>query len=250
MPEFHCAITGCDRTKHEAKGLCRYHYKQTRPRTPDRKVTLACQGCGTRVQKDKRTPRYLTVQCGSQLCRHWLNWGAWSSPLPKDHPALGPKPVRATAKTKPLTYREFECAWCGHASSTMYDTTRFCSVACKLKAKASRRRGREHGAEGTYTWAQIAKLWTSFGHACAYCRTPTPLTEVQPEHVTPLSRGGRNDLSNLLPSCLHCNADKRDLLLPEWTEDRARRSLPAVTTTWSPTDPRYRHLVLPIRLAA
>lgn len=71
----------------------------------------------------------------------------------------------------------------------------------------------------------------------------TPLSEIQAEHVQPLSRGGANGTTNLLPSCGPCNADKRDLALMDWNPDRERRGLAPVKTTWHPSDDRYQHLV-------
>ena len=40
---------------------------------------------------------------------------------------------------------------------------------------------------------------------CVYCCAPA--TEI--DHATPVSRGGTNEISNLVPSCHKCNADKR-----------------------------------------
>jgi 5-methylcytosine-specific restriction endonuclease McrA len=60
----------------------------------------------------------------------------------------------------------------------------------------------------------------------------------------PLSRGGSNSITNILPACRRCNGDKRDLSLDEWTADRRRRNLPAVVTTWAVGDPKYLHLAI------
>lgn len=77
------------------------------------------------------------------------------------------------------------------------------------------------------------------GHTCAYCRMPCSGLP-DPEHVTPLSRGGRNDMSNIVAACRACNGDKRDLTLSEWEEDRASRGLPPVDTTLAA--PAFYHL--------
>ena len=39
---------------------------------------------------------------------------------------------------------------------------------------------------------------------------------LQREHVDPLSRGGNNDMSNIVPACRDCNASKHNLFLLEW----------------------------------
>lgn len=79
-----------------------------------------------------------------------------------------------------------------------------------------------------------------FDYCCAYCGTKPDRLDV--EHVVPLSKGGPDAVCNLLPTCLACNSDKRDLTLREWAEDRARRGLQPRITTWTAGDPRYTHL--------
>lgn len=103
------------------------------------------------------------------------------------------------------------------------------------------RKARERNAVGTYTWAEVTRLYLKFNRCCAYCERP-PAGQIEPDHVVPLSRGGSNSITNILPSCRQCNGDKRALLLDEWAADRTRRGLPAVTTTWASDDPRTAHL--------
>jgi 5-methylcytosine-specific restriction endonuclease McrA len=93
-------------------------------------------------------------------------------------------------------------------------------------------------------WVDVVRLWDKFGRSCAYCLKSISLCEVEPDHVVPLSRGGLNAVSNLLPSCHLCNGSKRDLGLREWAAWRAEVGWPAVVTEWADDDPRYSHLVL------
>lgn len=53
---------------------------------------------------------------------------------------------------------------------------------------------------------------------CAYCEEKPVLIEA--DHRTPLSRGGRNTIDNILPSCRRCNRRKRTK-----TEDESERGL-------------------------
>jgi hypothetical protein len=78
--------------------------------------------------------------------------------------------------------------------------------------------------------------------ACAYCGNRPE--RLEPDHVVPLSRGGMNSLSNLLPACPACNSDKRAILLPDWNADRTRRGKPPRTTEWGTDDARYWHLAI------
>lgn len=47
---------------------------------------------------------------------------------------------------------------------------------------------------------------------CVYCGGPFEHVD----HVLPVSRGGTDDVENLVPSCTSCNTSKGDRLLDEW----------------------------------
>jgi 5-methylcytosine-specific restriction endonuclease McrA len=49
---------------------------------------------------------------------------------------------------------------------------------------------------------------------CSYCfKRCEKLTR---EHVIPISKGGKDEDSNVVPACIQCNLSKRDHLLEEW----------------------------------
>ena len=69
-----------------------------------------------------------------------------------------------------------------------------------------KKRARKRGNGGSWTVKQWLELRDRYGHRCLACG----LGEVQlrclrrklvPDHVRPLARGGRNDISNLQPLC-------------------------------------------------
>jgi 5-methylcytosine-specific restriction endonuclease McrA len=230
-----CAKDGCTGPR-KARGLCSTHYNQTLPERHPR-ISVACDGCGKTCEKERRTPRYLTISCGDALCSHYLKWGSWSVLLPVVRQKRPPRAVESA----PLVARD--CEWCGKAFETAKPTQKYCGKACGKRRSNTSRRGREFDAIGTFTWAEVTRLWLMFDRSCAYCSTTTTLPLTQAEHVTALSRGGANNLTNLLPSCGQCNSDKRDLSLVEWDIDRKRRNLPALATSWDHGDHRYKHLV-------
>lgn len=43
------------------------------------------------------------------------------------------------------------------------------------------------------------------GNVCIYCGEAKPLTR---DHDVPLTRGGTDDIANLLPACKSCNSRK------------------------------------------
>lgn len=100
------------------------------------------------------------------------------------------------------------------------------------------------GASGEYRWRDVVALWIALDRRCAYCLANTSLSLLQVEHVVPLSRGGRNGLTNILPSCGACNADKSDRTPSEWDDDRAAHGLTPRAQHIVATDSRFSHLIV------
>jgi len=48
---------------------------------------------------------------------------------------------------------------------------------------------------------------------CAYCGGKPPEVVLHIDHITPVSKGGTNDLANLITSCRDCNLGKADVPL-------------------------------------
>lgn len=86
-----------------------------------------------------------------------------------------------------------------------------------IAARAANRRARRAGAPGSFTGDEFVALCAAHSHRCAYCGSDAPLT---PDHDVPLSRGGSNDISNIVPACLSCNARKGGATAAEY---RAKR---------------------------
>lgn len=234
-PTKNCTIEGCDRPL-RAKARCSTHYNQLNPNRHTKKM-VACAYCGTEVLKHSGGGRIYGQVCSDQ-CRTWLTTPYCA--IPKDHwarmygkssawtPPTPPSPPRFQPQVR-------ECVWCGGEFTASRGDHQSCSTYCKQKAKAVRRRGREHNAPGTYTWAEVMHLWISIDRRCSYCDKQD--TVIEPDHVIPLSKGGSNSLTNIVPSCKPCNSDKRDLLINEWYADRARRGLEPRLL-----NPAFRHL--------
>lgn len=206
---------------------------------PHAKVTLICDGCAGPAVKDRRSQRYAGTYC-SLLCRDFVRWGQQSCTLPSDHMArcFG----QACKWTPPQMIRSTTCEWCGEQFETTRVSQSYCTVRCKYNCKRQRRRARALNAPGEYRYVDVMRQYRAQGYACAYCKEPARGLP-DPEHVVPLSRGGRNDMSNLVAACKQCNSDKRDLLLPEWAANRRARGLRPVDTTLEGA--AYRALLTP-----
>ena len=115
-----------------------------------------------------------------------------------------------------------------------------CSRSCARRCAKRRRRAREAGARGSWTWSQFMAIAKKFDYCCAYCGVKPE--RLDPDHVVPLSRGGYDSPSNLLPTCFMCNSSKCAMTLDECDEWRTNRGLEPRATSWVPGDMRYVHL--------
>lgn len=56
-------------------------------------------------------------------------------------------------------------------------------------------------------------------HTCRYCGERSE--ELECDHVIPISRGGTNEMGNLVTACSVCNSSKRAKLISEWRASHA-----------------------------
>lgn len=73
--------------------------------------------------------------------------------------------------------------------------------------RASRRRAKLRGAEGSFTPADLDRIRMAQRDSCVYCETPLK-GKGSLDHVVALSRGGSNWPSNLQWLCRSCNSRK------------------------------------------
>jgi hypothetical protein len=83
------------------------------------------------------------------------------------------------------------------------------------KAVAQRRRSKEKNAPlNDFTALDWEKTLKFFGNKCAYCWCQDK--KIHREHVVPLSKGGSNTITNVIPACESCNCSKSDTLFEVW----------------------------------
>lgn len=78
----------------------------------------------------------------------------------------------------------------------------------KQRFMEKRRRARLQNAPGSHTFEQWQRLLFEHGHMCPYCQRHEPEIQLTQDHIIPLSRGGSDDISNIQPLCVSCNASK------------------------------------------
>lgn len=141
------------------------------------------------------------------------------------------------------------CEVCGNAftvtaSEAEVRPYRFCSRACFFEGTASQwsshreylrhkrsedpdrfrayvrnRRARKKAADGEHTAEEFRAKLERYGGRCHWCRRPIRGTP-HADHLIPLSRGGSNDISNIVPACAKCNLTKSAKMPWEFQEGR------------------------------
>lgn len=86
----------------------------------------------------------------------------------------------------------------------------------RMSAIRHRRRARLKNATGSHTPEQLLEQYTRQKGKCYYCQKKVAWGQHHIDHVVPLSRGGSNDISNLVATCPHCNLSKHDKLPHEF----------------------------------
>lgn len=96
------------------------------------------------------------------------------------------------------------------------DVARWRALVAKWEwqAKSPNHKRRTHLLKngGTHTEEEWILLQQRYGGHCAYCGEIKPLTK---DHIIPVSKGGSDDISNMLPVCRHCNCTKGNRRVPK-----------------------------------
>ncbi len=82
---------------------------------------------------------------------------------------------------------------------------------CKLesKVKQANKKAKYYGVDGIINRDIVYRVLMSEGFCCHYCKQKMLFGNMTIDHDMPMSRGGDNKESNLLPACTHCNSSKK-----------------------------------------
>jgi 5-methylcytosine-specific restriction endonuclease McrA len=97
-------------------------------------------------------------------------------------------------------YEENTAKICAHTATYQRENPE------KVKVFQSRRRARKAAGRNDLAPQQWEEVLQAFDSRCAYCHKKSRTLEM--EHVVPLSKGGENTVSNIVPSCVRCNRKK------------------------------------------
>lgn len=72
---------------------------------------------------------------------------------------------------------------------------------------------RKYQAIGRHSHKDWEKMKEEYGYMCLCCKKQEPLIKLTEDHIVPLSRGGRDDISNIQPLCMSCNSTKHTKII-------------------------------------
>jgi|TARA_R100000501_G_C2604416_1_gene100617 5-methylcytosine-specific restriction endonuclease McrA len=76
------------------------------------------------------------------------------------------------------------------------------------KRKCSKRRALQREASGSFSAKEFLALIDACNHRCPACGKQLETKEFTVDHIIPLARGGDNNIQNIQPLCMPCNARK------------------------------------------
>lgn len=199
-----CCIDGCPRpagVPGSARGMCRAHYKRWQkygdPNEPLRRYPswdgqqCAADGCDREVY-------------GHGLCQlHWARQRRLGS--------LELSPPR-TCTEPGCSERHAGRGLCRAHYDKTYRTDRNTETAEVSSHRRNRARARAAKAKGSHTIEEWRAKLDEYDGRCAYCDEPA----TGRDHVVPLSKGGSDWITNVVPACNPCNAGKANRPLKEW----------------------------------
>lgn len=212
-----CSVPNCG-SKSSCRGLCQKHYQrlktfgdveaQLKPRVdkplpemepPSSKAPGTCLIANC----DRKAKAY------NMCLRHYGRWRAWDEVFPEID-----------------TFRSRNVGSCSLEGCERLSRSKgLCDVHYRIQRKAANpekvkyrraiseahRANRDSGkeTEGFHTEKDWQELLIIFHGGCAYCgRSDVAMTR---DHVIPVSRGGTDVISNILPACKSCNSSKSNI---------------------------------------
>jgi len=213
--------------------VCQRDY--TYQSTETKRLRSACSDCRTVYAKAKHTeackPKLDAIRHAKQEAQQ-----------AREQERAAQQEARREAKRQEQEAKRIamtrQCDECTTEYVAKYDHQRYCNPKCYKRAHRRERRARAKGAQGSYTFSEVMRLYLSIGKSCTYCHQYIRVEDIEAEHVVPLSRGGSNSLTNIVPSCGKCNRDKSDMTPEEWKGiDIYQRFVHLVKS--EPTKPRW-----------
>ena len=240
-----CIVDGCDRSVYGKKDYCVMHYARwKRNGDPNIKYKITVSICVICGKEFKHPSKYSITKYCSDDCRDcgeldWREKRQEESIIKKNclfcgnefmavtWPFVGnfcSKECKGKSNAKGRVSVAI-CRICGVVFKTPnahFNTCPDCArenMLKKVKRRNKKIRYLRRGAEGPYhSESEWNKLLNYYNGMCAYCGERSAEHK---DHVIPISRGGKDSIGNILPTCRECNLSKGNKYLFEWKHAKA-----------------------------
>lgn len=183
-----CSAVGCERSV-LALGLCPRHYQQW-ARAEKRAIYRAYWAA--------YRSRHLDARRASERAGYRANRAGKAASV-KRYYVANREAIRLVQRARRLLI----------ANKLRVDKARYRNNhRDEIRHQNAARRALKRGAPGTHTLREWREKVALLGGCCVYCgRADLPLTR---DHRIPLTRGGSNNIANILPACGPCNSAKHN----------------------------------------
>lgn len=107
------------------------------------------------------------------------------------------------------TRKKLEVVWKANSGKGSHKWKGGISKARNYKRfKKMEYQGRKINNGGSHTKGDWEKLKKQYGYKCLKCGEKEPNIKLTEDHVVPLYKGGKDDISNIQPLCGKCNSSK------------------------------------------
>jgi hypothetical protein len=195
-----CGLDGCERS-HYAKGWCRAHYNQFRKTG---KVVLVVH----------HEPVCSFPECGKPHSGHGLCDGhCIQRRAGKNLTPLRTHQAGRLCEKEPCSAPRLARGMCQKHYNAWHWAESVAGRQARKEAFARRRATKAQAEVRRVTQRDWDRLVLRYSGLCGYCLV-APWQHR--DHIIPISRGGRESIGNLMPSCAQCNVSKKAKLLVEW----------------------------------
>ena len=93
-------------------------------------------------------------------------------------------------------------------------------VRANQRRHLARRLGLKLALPDAFTESEFQSKYEAYQGRCHWCGQPVAYDDVHRDHLIALTKGGANDIGNIVPSCAPCNLRKSNKLPWEFAEGR------------------------------
>ena len=100
------------------------------------------------------------------------------------------------------------CTKIARVRNITHPQKRYPSSSTQNKVNLATRRARKTKAGGSFTISEWEELKAFHNFTCLCCKKIEPIISLTADHVIPISKGGKSNISNIQPLCKSCNCKK------------------------------------------